>query len=71
MVGGKMSDDVRRYVRYRNYAEELRVMALAKESDPVGQHALCSAANDYDLMAQSVQRIIESRVALKDEKSPG
>jgi hypothetical protein len=45
--------DVRRYVYYRNYAEELRVMAAAKRGGSAGEHLL-SAAVVYDQLASSV-----------------
>jgi hypothetical protein len=56
-------DDIRRYVRYQNYAEALRLIATAKQDDPM-QGTLFAKADSYDLMARSVQGIIETKLAL-------
>jgi len=56
--------DVRRYVQYLNSAEELR--AIAEETkNPVSRRLLLTAAADCELMAKSVDAIMQSRSLIR------
>jgi hypothetical protein len=59
-----MGDNVARYVRYLNLAEELRMVAHGVRDDGT-QNMLLSAANDYDKLASLVRENIEVRNSLK------
>ena len=51
-----------RALRYRNYAEELRIIA-AEGATPSGREALLLTAKEYDEMANSMDAIAKSKIA--------
>jgi hypothetical protein len=55
-----LESDIARLIRYRNYAEELRVIA-SERVNPEDYEALRRIAADYDRMAASVERVIDAR----------
>jgi hypothetical protein len=60
-----MKDDMlRRYVRYQNYAEELRAIASAR-TDNRARDDLMSVADSYDQMAVSLNSILKAKAALE------
>jgi hypothetical protein len=63
-MGGRceMSRDTDLVLRYRNYAEELRIIAADKTTTKV-RASLLGAAEIFDHMAQSAERIDISRRA--------
>ena len=62
-----MEGDIDRLIRYRNYAEELRIVAGDRVS-PGDYDALQRIAVDYDRMAKSLERIIWSRKLMDGER---
>jgi hypothetical protein len=59
-----MVSDVDRLIRYRNYAEELRIIA-GDRTTPHNHEALLRIAEDYDRLANSVEAVIKSKDAAK------
>jgi hypothetical protein len=59
-----MATDVDRLIHYRNYAEELRIIAGDRIA-PDDYKALLRIAADYDRMANSVEAVIKSRQAVE------
>jgi hypothetical protein len=57
-----MDDDLNLALRYRNYAEELRVIASDKATPEIRQ-SLLSAAKSYDQVASSIEAIQKSKRA--------
>ena len=57
-----MSEDIQRAIRYRNYAEELRLIA-ADKATPENRQRLISAAEDYDRMADSLEAVDRTKRA--------
>ena len=55
-----MSDELNRSMRYRNYSEELRV--IANEATHVTRDALLKAADEYAHLANSLEAIHRSKV---------
>ena len=60
-----MKNDIRQYVRYRNHAEALLVLAEREVIDPVNQQLLLQAAVDYDQRARSARASLQSQLARK------
>jgi hypothetical protein len=63
-----MSEELRRSLRYRNYAEELRMVALGM----LGEQCLTlllAAADDYERAAGSLEAIHRSRMAINSHKA--
>ena len=60
-------NDIERALRYRNYAEELRLIA-AEGATPAGREALHMVAKEYDQMASSVDAIARSKDAARRER---
>jgi predicted kinase len=58
-----MSQDLERALRFRNYAEELRIIA-AEKSTPENRRVLRKIADDYDQMAQSFEAVDRSKNGL-------
>ena len=60
-----MKDDMlRRYLRYQNYAEELRTIAADKTSSPA-HDTLTAIADEYDQMAVSLNSMLKAKAALE------
>ena len=60
-----MKDDMlRRYVRYQNYADELRAIAAGRR-DKQARDDLMNIADDYDQMAVSLNSILKAKAALE------
>jgi len=60
-----MNDRLRTAKRYREYAEELRVIAADKHV-PENRDALLKIAEDYEQMAASLDAVNEPRLAIED-----
>jgi hypothetical protein len=60
-----MTDQFQRFVRYRNYAEELRIIA---DESVTGNNrdVLMKVADDYDRMADSLEAMLTAGKARKD-----
>ena len=54
-----------RYIRYLNYAEELRTMAQGECDQAISREALLRAASDYDALAKSALHALQSRELLR------
>ena len=54
-------NEIDRSLRFRNYAEELRI--IAAEATPAGRKSLLMTAREYDHMADSMDAIVRSKVA--------
>jgi pyrroloquinoline quinone (PQQ) biosynthesis protein C len=54
---------LQRYVRYRNYAEELRIIAAETRTRSVSDDLL-SAAAQYDQMADSLDAIMRAKTMI-------
>lgn len=59
-----MSVESYRAIRYRNYAEELRVVAAEHDVDQ-NRFVLLKVAADYDRMAAALEVIAQSKAALE------
>jgi hypothetical protein len=58
--GSLRENDVHRLIRYRNRAEELRIIA-GERLDPKDCETLLRIAADYDQMAATLEELIKSR----------
>jgi hypothetical protein len=58
---GYLSNDPERSIRFRNYAEELRI--IAQEASADSRNCLERIAGDYERMARSLEGIETSRQA--------
>jgi len=58
-----MTRELFRAVRYRNYAEELRIVA-ADQKEAGNRQILVEIADDYDRLAGELEAIAEARSAL-------
>jgi hypothetical protein len=66
--GGVMEEDLNSAVRFRQRAEELRAIAEAT-IDLTSKNALLGIAQDYDRMALSRERIVETDRRTKSSTS--
>ena len=62
-MGREMIDDLGVALRFRNYAEELRIIA-ADMATAENRDALTKVAFDYDRAASSIEAISRSKKAL-------
>ena len=63
-----MSDELDRGLRYRNYSEELRV--IAAEASPATRGSLLMAADEYIQLARSLESIHRAKVATGQRLRP-
>jgi hypothetical protein len=61
-----MTNEVGRALRFRNYAEELRV--IASEARPETRASLFKAATEYDEMAKSLEAIIRTKITTGQQR---
>ena len=64
---GLLENDIDRLIRYRNYAEELRIIS-GDRIVPLDHDALHRIAADYDKMASSLEGIIKARKSMARER---
>jgi len=62
-----LATELYRAVRYRNYAEELRIIA-ADLKDTGNRQILLGIADDYDRMASELEALAEAKSALIDRQ---
>ena len=64
-----MSAETDRALRFRNYAEELRVIA-ASDASAASREALLRIAAEYERMAASLEAIEKSKIATGQRQNP-
>ena len=64
-----MSAETDRPLRFRNYAEELRVIA-ASDASAASREALSRIAAEYERMAASLEAIEKSKIATGQRQKP-